>query len=248
MTGYILLALVVLFAAALWLGRWRADAVVGGEVARLHSRPVQHGLFLAFATAGPAFLAAVVWSVVTPGIEAWIVEKSFAPELADFTYPQVEAFIRDTRALAFGKAAFDGDETRQAAAALFRFAHLVSASAIAALSLMLAIGGFFFAYPKIRPSFRARHVVERIIRAVLIVCSAVAILTTIGIVLSLIFESLRFFGQVPFYKFLFGTHWSPQSAFSGAGAQTGEVNADIFGIIPLLAGTLLITSDRKSVV
>ena len=68
-----------------------------------------------------------------------------------------------------------------------------------------------------------------------------AILTTIGIVLSLIFESLRFFEQVPFYKFLFGTHWSPQSAFTGAGTEAGAVNTDIFGIVPLFVGTLLIT-------
>jgi phosphate transport system permease protein len=84
-------------------------------------------------------------------------------------------------------------------------------------------------------------VVERVLRAFLIACSVVAILTTIGIVLSLIFESLRFFQQVPFYKFLFGTHWSPQSAFTGAGTEAGDVNQDIFGAVPLFAGTLLIT-------
>ena len=75
----------------------------------------------------------------------------------------------------------------------------------------------------------------------LIACSVVAILTTIGIVLSLIFESLRFFQKVPFFDFLFGTHWSPQSAFEGAGGEA-SANAEVFGAIPLFVGTLLITA------
>jgi phosphate transport system permease protein len=66
-------------------------------------------------------------------------------------------------------------------------------------------------------------------------------LTTIGIVLSLIFESLLFFSEVPIFRFLFGLHWSPQSAFTGAGTEAGEVNTEIFGAIPLFVGTLLIT-------
>ena len=88
---------------------------------------------------------------------------------------------------------------------------------------------------------RTRHVVEKIIMGILVACSAIAILTTIGIVLSLIFESLRFFQLVPFWDFVLGTHWSPQSAFSGAGAEAVEANAGVFGAIPLLSGTFLIT-------
>ena len=72
-------------------------------------------------------------------------------------------------------------------------------------ALVLSASGFYWAYSRIAHAYRARHVVERVLRAFLIACSVVAILTTIGIVLSLIFESLRFFQQVPFYKFLFGT-------------------------------------------
>jgi phosphate transport system permease protein len=241
MVGYLFLALLALFAIAYWVGRSHAVATVDGEVARLHSLPGQHGMFLALATVGPAFLAVVVWGIVTPGIESSIVRSRFAAELAGLGVPQVEAFVRDARAIAFGGVAGFTDETKEAAAAVFRSVHAASTFVIVGLAALLAIGGFFLAYSRITPRFRARHVVERVVRAVLIACSAVAILTTIGIVFSLIFESLRFFEQVPFYKFLFGTHWSPQSAFTGAGAEAGDVNADIFGIVPLLAGTLLIT-------
>jgi len=87
----------------------------------------------------------------------------------------------------------------------------------------------------------SRRTIERVIRVVLIACATVAIFTTIGIVLSLIFESIRFFGKVSFLDFVFGLHWSPQSAFEGAGASSDADNSRVFGAIPLFAGTLLIT-------
>jgi ABC-type phosphate transport system permease subunit len=93
----------------------------------------------------------------------------------------------------------------------------------------------------IAPRKRTRHFVERVVMAGLLACSVVAILTTVGIVLSLIFESIRFFQQVPILAFLFGTHWSPQSAFVGAGGEA-TANAAVFGAIPLFTGTLLITA------
>lgn len=71
--------------------------------------------------------------------------------------------------------------------------------------------------------------IERAVLAVLAAASGVAVLTTIGIVLSVLYESLLFFSEVPFWHFLFGTTWAP----------TG--NPPSFGILPLLGGTLLIT-------
>ena len=79
--------------------------------------------------------------------------------------------------------------------------------------------------------------------AVLILCSSVAILTTIGIVASLIFESIRFFQIVPITDFLFGLHWSPQMAIRED--QVGSSGA--FGAIPLLVGTLLISAVALTV-
>ena len=88
----------------------------------------------------------------------------------------------------------------------------------------------------------ARRPLELAIKGLLFACAGVAILTTIGIVFSLIFETLRFFGRVHFLDFLFGLHWSPQSAFEGAGSEgSGADNSIVFGAIPLFAGTLLIT-------
>ncbi|RUV59933.1 MULTISPECIES: phosphate ABC transporter permease subunit PstC [unclassified Mesorhizobium] len=241
MVGYLVVLLLVLAVAAYLIGRRRAIASVNGDVARLHSLPGQHGMFLALFAAGPALLAIVLWSLVTPGIESSIIADRFSTELSGMGVPQVEAFIRDARAMAFGGLVGFADPTKEAAAAAYKSVHATSTWIIWTVALVLSASGFYWAYSRIAQAYRARHVVERILRAILIACSVVAILTTIGIVLSLIFESLRFFQQVPFYKFLFGTHWSPQSAFTGAGAEAGAVNEDIFGMVPLFAGTLLIT-------
>ncbi len=89
---------------------------------------------------------------------------------------------------------------------------------------------------RIRPEFRARTHVERLVIGALIVLSAIAVFTTLGIILSLLFESLRFFDKVPFTEFLFGTQWSPQMALRAD--QAGQSGS--FGAVPIFAGTFLI--------
>ncbi|MBL4614343.1 MAG: hypothetical protein JKY27_05660, partial [Magnetovibrio sp.] len=88
------------------------------------------------------------------------------------------------------------------------------------------------------PSRRAKQAMEKVIKGILIASSTVAILSTVGIIASLLFESLRFFGEIPLTDFLFGTHWSPQTAI-----REDQVGASgSFGAIPLFAGTLLISA------
>ncbi|MBT4888354.1 MAG: phosphate ABC transporter permease subunit PstC, partial [Rhodospirillales bacterium] len=86
-------------------------------------------------------------------------------------------------------------------------------------------------------SSAVRVLVERLIVAALFSGSLVAVLTTVGITLTLVFESFRFFQMVPVSEFLFGLYWSPQTAIrvDQVGA-TGQ-----FGAVPLIAGTLLIS-------
>ena len=108
---------------------------------------------------------------------------------------------------------------------------------VAALVLALALGGFLIARSRVSANFRARNNVEHLINAGLFLCSVIAILTTVGIVASLLFESMRFFSEVPLTEFLFGTQWSPQIAIRAD--QVGQTGA--FGAVPLFAGTALIT-------
>ncbi len=83
---------------------------------------------------------------------------------------------------------------------------------------------------------RAR--IEFAIRAFLIFCASIAIFVTVGIVLSVLFESLRFFQAVPVTEFVFGLEWSPQTAIRAD--QVGSSGS--FGAVPLFAGTFLITA------
>ena len=112
--------------------------------------------------------------------------------------------------------------------------------------LALSFLGGMFAYRMINPAFRSRNAVERIIMTILAASSAIAILTTIGIVFSVIFESMRFFALVPVSEFLFGTTWNPQ--FEGAErAGSGQMGLATYGSVPLFVGTLLISVVALSV-
>ena len=105
-----------------------------------------------------------------------------------------------------------------------------------ALLLLFAAGVTFWGAQRITAEFRARTHVERFIQGTLIILSIVAVLTTFGIVMSLAFESWRFFEQVPLNEFLFGLQWSPQTALRAD--QAGSSGA--FGAVPIFAGTFLI--------
>jgi len=90
---------------------------------------------------------------------------------------------------------------------------------------------------------RGLRLAGQAIRILLIACSLVAVLTTIGIISSLVFEALRFFEKVPVQEFLFGLEWSPQTAI-----RSDQVGAEgSFGAIPLITGTLLISAIAMAV-
>jgi phosphate transport system permease protein len=120
-----------------------------------------------------------------------------------------------------------------------RFLELKSIGANCQIAVVFGLGatGVLFAKRKLSPTLRARQTVENIFTWLLILCSVIAVLTTIGIVLSLLFESIRFFNKVTPTEFLFGLHWSPQTALRSD--QIGASGA--FGAVPIFAGTLLIT-------
>ena len=103
--------------------------------------------------------------------------------------------------------------------------------------LALAVAGLAWAANRVSPRLPARNHVEAVLRNLLLVASVIAVVTTVGIVLSLLFEAVRFFSLVPVQDFLFGLRWSPQMAIRGD--QVGSSGA--FGAIPVFAGTLLIS-------
>ncbi len=113
----------------------------------------------------------------------------------------------------------------------------------AAAVVAIGVAGVAYAASRITPTLRARNHVEVVVRGLLFLASAVAVLTTLGIVLSLLFESLRFFALVPPQDFLFGLTWSPQTAIRAD--QVGSSGQ--FGAVPVFTGTLLISAIAMAV-
>ena len=96
--------------------------------------------------------------------------------------------------------------------------------------------GSLYAVRKINIQFNAQDTIEKYIKYLLIFCSSIAVLTTIGIIFSLIFESFRFFSQVSLFEFLFSTEWYPFIPIrEGQAAAEGS-----FGAVPIFAGTFLV--------
>jgi phosphate transport system permease protein len=122
----------------------------------------------------------------------------------------------------------------KAAAELNRMT-FVSRILMTIIVLGASIGGAFFAYRQIAPRFRARNRVEKVVLGSLVVASSIAILTTVGIVASMLTEAAHFFTAIPAWEFFFGTVWDPRFAAAGSGGSEGQ-----FGLIPLLLGTLYI--------
>ena len=238
-----LLLLIILAAMALayHLGRKRAIGVAGGvtQINRLHSLPAYYGYYAALWVGLPALLLLLFWVGLQEHILTALTIAELPPDMtAQLSEGQLSLLTSDIRNLATGNiTAREISPEVQAAAA-----HYQRLSGLATLSLWsltgaLALAGMAWAWQHTTPSFRARNRVESILMVVLILFSSIAILTTLGIVLSVLFESIRFFQKVPWTEFLFGTKWSPQIALRAE--QVGASGA--FGAIPLFTGTLLIS-------
>jgi phosphate transport system permease protein len=109
-------------------------------------------------------------------------------------------------------------------------------SAVAFMVLLLAGSGW--GVYLVQPHIKAKMHVERALRSVLLLCAALAVLSTIGIVATVLLQSVRFFDIIPIFDFLFGTEWSPQIALR----PDQVASQGSFGVLPLIAGTLLIAA------
>lgn len=172
---------------------------------------------------------------VSTDVSGYRISAGFQLELGGNAAKQL--FMADARRIADGRIASRTSPALEAAAASLVATETLIRRTVAALVIILALAGFAVSRLQITPNFRARNSVELLILVVLFLSSVIAILTTVGIVASLLFESLRFFREVPLQEFLFGLQWSPQIAIRAD--QVGQSGA--FGAVPLFAGTALIT-------
>ncbi|TWA84410.1 phosphate ABC transporter membrane protein 1 (PhoT family) [Azospirillum brasilense] len=240
----LLIILALLTVIGYQMGRSRAVASVGGRIVELHSVPSYHGFYVALWAGLPALLLFAFWGAS----EGWLVMQMVLSGLPDRLVngdAQSLGLLRaDILNLAHGvTTGREPDPEVVAAAERYVRLHALGDWSLLVIGCCVAIGGLLYARRRIDPDLRARNRVERTVNIALVICSLVAILTTIGIVLSLLFEAIRFFAVVNPLDFLFGTHWSPQMAMRAD--QVGSSGS--FGAIPLFAGTLLITGIAMAV-
>jgi len=231
-------SLLLLTAAGYQLGRRRALAVGHGDASTLHSRPVHHGAFVALWCGLPAAAVLLAWLLVGPSLIDSIVLDGTPAEVRALPAERLALFLADARRIAAGDAASaPPTDAVLDAAAHFRQLMALGDRALVALCLTVAAAGLALGRRRIHRELRARNAVERVVTMGLFACSTVAVLTTVGILLSLSFEAMRFFALVSPSEFLFGTQWSPQLALRED--QVGSSGA--FGAVPVFLGTLVVT-------
>ncbi|CDN52482.1 High-affinity phosphate transport protein (ABC superfamily, membrane) [Neorhizobium galegae bv. officinalis bv. officinalis str. HAMBI 1141] len=262
-TSLILLILAIIGIAGYVTGARYSMALVGGISSKLHSRPGYYGSFVAVWAILPAVVILFVWLVASPIYISSSVRGAFPEEVKTQSQAEQGLSYGMITSIARGMNALTGDEIARVennpvelraalgakgvplagdpqpfmvkAAAVLNRMTFVSRILMTIVVLAASVGGAFFAYRQIAPRFRARNRVEKVVLGSLVVASSIAILTTIGIVASMLTEAAHFFTAIPAWEFFFGTVWDPRFAAAGSGGSEGQ-----FGLIPLLLGTLYI--------
>lgn len=237
----LLITLALLIGVAYVLGRGRsismADTSKGGY-RNLNSLPFYYGTLTALWCGIPALILIALWSLFDGLVTEAILIKQLPPEVAALPASELGLTLNNVRNIAEGSLLGPEPEPwmLEAAETLNRI-ETTNRWAMAVVALCLGISLSIIAWFRIDPQLKARLKVESAFKFILLSCASIAILTTAGIVFSVIFESIRFFQAVPITDFLFGLHWSPQIAMRAD--QVGSSGA--FGAIPLFVGTLLIS-------
>ncbi len=235
--------LAFLAAAAYFCGAIRAGKLATGGK-NLHSLPTHYGVYTAICSVLPALFLYFLWIFLEDKFVITLISKTLPEALLQLPANEFSLVVNDIKNTASG--AFTANSTNPTITAAAKHYMTVKTMGRIFFSLslfLLSLLSFVFTMQSIHGGLRARNRVEFIVRIFLICCSGVAILTTLGIIFSVLFESIHFFRIIPLTDFLFGLKWSPQMAIRAD--QAGSSGA--FGVIPLLTGTLLIASIAMAV-
>lgn len=225
----------MLGAAAWFFGKAKAAGFKTTETPRgaVHSLPTYHGWYVALWAILPAMIFLAIWGMVTPALitDAALTSPA-AQQLPENNFAR-GSILSEARSIAQGRQSNAFNPLSQSMVEPYRTAisYYQTLGMIAAFLLVFACGAF--AWLRLKPELRARTKIERVTMMTLLLASLIATITTVGIFLSLVFESARFFSMVSPIDFLFGTEWNPK-AVAGPRGETG------FGAIPLFWGTVFI--------
>ena len=228
-------------AYSFYISKKKAAAISAINGAEIHSQPYYHGMYAAFLTISPALVLLIVWSFIEDTIITMRLRDYFSditePSIANFYIEGVINFVDDVNSKAMDHVNFF------TATEYYKSTMHLNLLLKSIVLVMLTIIALRYSFKLISADFKARDLFEDVVIKVMNIASIFAIFITIGIVLSLLFETLRFFESVPVQDFLFGTHWSPQMSIRED--QVGSSGS--FGAVPVFTGTILISIIAMSV-
>ena len=233
------LVMLVGVAATFYFCRQRSLSLASelGGIRHLHSLPVFYGVQAALWCAIPCLLIFGLWVVFDDIIIRELTLQYLTEEQRSLSANELQLLLSTIESITTGSSTVTDPQL------IAISQHIVDFRSVSNLALSITVvcslvGLSFWAWFKLRPENKARSNVERCFMLFLLLCSTLAIFTTVGIVFSVIFESIRFFQIVPIQEFIFGTQWSPQLSIRAD--QVGSSGA--FGAVPLFTGTLLISA------
>ncbi|MEE3154196.1 MAG: phosphate ABC transporter permease family protein, partial [Pseudomonadota bacterium] len=234
-------AILLLLALGLGLAGWLAARARAWAFrresadGRLRSLPSYHAWYVALWIVLPMVAFIALWSSIAPGlVTQQVLASPAAAELPAFGF-QRQTILNEARAVASGSASAVFNPQASALVEPYRDALSYYNTIGIVVALLIAFLAGAYAFLRLKPDFAARSKVERMVMAILLGASLVAILTTIGILASLVFETVRFFGMVSPLDFLFGTHWGPDPM-----SNPDNPDGNRYGAVPLFWGTLFI--------
>jgi phosphate transport system permease protein len=228
--------LLVLLGVAYQSGWSKSRTLVVADGVKIHSRPQYHASFVAVWTMIPALVILALWGVFGGGfIDSYIAGQLPPEAVAGLDANELRTLLNRIKSVAYGYGVAGGVEPyEQAAAEALRSFQFLASTIVLVVAALAGGAALIYARSQINVRLRARNIVERVVGVGLMACSAVAILTTVGIVASLLTEALKFFTFIHPFDFFFGTVWAPDNA--GGLEHPGQ-----YGLLPLLVGTLMIT-------
>lgn len=235
MSAYVFAVVLALSLASLVVGWQRSLAVAGNDASRLHSRPSYYGVYVAVWVGLPSFFLVLLWLLFQgPVVDALLLKSLPAEKTVNLTAAQSQLLLSEIKQVSRGHVFGQPDQAVRDAAERFAQWQTTASWALFATVLVLCLGAMVVARSRIHREFRARQRVEKVLDWLMIACSGIAILTTIGIMVSLLLEALRFFSHVSPLEFFFGLNWEPQIALRADQSLSGGA----FGAFPVFLGTL----------
>jgi phosphate transport system permease protein len=233
----VMLVLIVLGTLGYLMARSRVVSLSAASGVQRHSLPGYHGTFVALWVGLPAFFLALIWLLAQDSVIDSLILASLPERLtegAEAANPSL--LISEIRSIANGQIFGEPDPAVVEAAGRLRSWAQLAGWAMAASCAALGLLALVLTRRRIHPDFRARHGVERVLDGLMIACAVVAIVTTLGIVVSLLFEAYRFFERIPLAELLFGLNWEPQIAIR----EDQVAGHGAFGAVPVFLGTLVV--------